>query len=238
MRRLDQAFRLLYINAILVKHGLDEVILASPLLRPFRFLLYLLPWNWLRGPQPPRAVRIRRALEELGPIFVKFGQILSTRRDLLPEDVADELASLQDRVPPFPGRQARTIVEHALGSPVDTLFADFEETPLASASIAQVHSATLRDGREVVVKVVRPGIEAVIRRDVGLLYLLAEIAERYWSVGRRLHPVEAVSEYEAIILDELDLLREAGSRHSYVAISRALGCCTFPRFSGSTPTPM
>ena len=211
MRRLDQAVRLLYINAILVKHGLDEVLLASPLLRPFRFLLYLLPWNWLRGSLPPRAVRIRRALEELGPIFVKFGQILSTRRDLLPEDVADEFASLQDRVLPFPGRQARDIIEHALGSPVDSLFAAFEETPLASASIAQVHAATLRDGREVVVKVVRPGIEATIRRDVGLLYLVAELAERYWSAGRRLRPVEAVAEYEAIILDELDLMREAGS---------------------------
>ena len=209
MRRLAQALRLLHINAVLIKHGLDEVILATPLLRPMRFLIYLLPWNWVRRPLPARATRIRRAFEDLGPIFVKFGQILSTRRDLLPEDIAEELANLQDQVPPFPGSQARTIVERALGEPVGQLFESFDEAPLASASIAQVHSARLRDGREVVVKVVRPGIEALIRRDVGLLYLAAELAERYWRLGRRLRPVEAVAEYEAIILDELDLMREA-----------------------------
>lgn len=211
MIRFRQALRLIYINAVLVRHGLDEIILTTPLLRPVRFLLYLLPWNWVRRTRAPRAIRLRRALEDLGPIFVKFGQIISTRRDLLPEDIADELANLQDRVPPFPGTQARAIVERALNSPIEELFAEFDETPLASASIAQVHTARLDDGRDVVVKVVRPGIEAVIRRDVGLLYLVAELAERYWSEGRRLHARQIVAEYEITILDELDLMREGAS---------------------------
>ncbi len=211
MIRFRQALRLIYINAVLIRHGLDEIILATPLLRPIRFSLYLLPWNWVRRKRAPRAVRLRRALEDLGPIFVKFGQILSTRRDLLPEDIADELAGLQDQVLPFPGAQARTIIERALQGSVDELFAEFDETPLASASIAQVHSARLKDGREVVVKVVRPGIEVLIRRDVGLLYLIADLAERYWREGRRLHAREIVAEYETIILDELDLMREGAS---------------------------
>ena len=212
MKRLGQALRLLYINAILVRHGLDEIILAAPPFRSLRFLLYLLPWNWVRRrPREARSVRIRRALEDLGPIFVKFGQILSTRRDLLPEDIGDELAGLQDRVPPFPGSEARRIIERSLGRSVDELFESFDEEPLASASIAQVHSARLADGQEVAVKVVRPGIEAEIRRDVGLLYWIAELAERYLGLGRRLRPVDVVAQYETTILDELDLMREAAS---------------------------
>ena len=211
MIRFRQALRLIYINAVLIRHGLDEIILTTPLLRPVRFLLYLLPWNWVRRKRAPRAIRLRRALEDLGPIFVKFGQIISTRRDLMPEDIADELANLQDQVPPFPGAEARAIIERALHSQIDELFADFDETPLASASIAQVHSARLKDGRDVVVKVVRPGIEVVIRRDVGLLYLVAELAERYWREGRRLHAREIIAEYETTILDELDLMREGAS---------------------------
>ena len=206
-----QVLRLAYINVVLVRHGLDEIVLRTHLLRPVRFLLYLLPWNWIRRSQPPRAVRLRRALEDLGPIFVKFGQILSTRRDLLPEDIAQEFASLQDRVPPFPGETASRIVRDALGRPVEEMFSEFEREPLASASIAQVHSARLRDGREVVVKVVRPGIDTVIRRDVSLLHLVADLAHRYWPDARRLHPREVVAEYEKTILDELDLLREAAS---------------------------
>jgi ubiquinone biosynthesis protein len=209
--RFRQALRLIHINAVLIRHGLDEIILTTPLLRPVRFLLYLLPWNWVRRKRVPRAIRLRRALEDLGPIFVKFGQIMSTRRDLLPEDIADELANLQDQVPPFPGTRARAIIERALGSSIENVFAEFDEAPLASASIAQVHSARLKDGREVVVKVVRPDIEVVIRRDVGLLYLVAELAERYWREGRRLHPREIVAEYEVTILDELDLMREGAS---------------------------
>ena len=206
-----QLFRLLYINRILVKHRLDEVVLATHLFRPFRFLLYLLPWNWLRGPAESRAVRIRRCLEDLGPIFVKFGQILSTRRDLLPDDIAAELSKLQDRVPPFSPQLASKIIENALEGKIEDLFLEFESTPLASASIAQVHAATLHDGRQVVIKVVRPDIEKTIRRDVSLLHIVAELAERYWPEGRRLRPKEVVSEYEKTIIDELDLMREAAN---------------------------
>jgi ubiquinone biosynthesis protein len=206
-----QALRLLHINNVLGRHGLDEVIFATHLFRPVRFLQYLSPWRWFRREHLSRGARIRRSLEDLGPIFIKFGQILSTRRDLLPEDIADELAQLQDHVPPFPGAQARAIVEQTLGEPVAKLFAHFDETPLASASIAQVHSATLLDGRAVVVKVVRPGIEKAIRRDIGLMYTLADLAMRYWADGRRLRPREVVAEFEKTILDELDLMREAAS---------------------------
>lgn len=211
MMRSSQILRLLHINRVLVKHGLDEIILATHLFRPLRFLLYFLPWYWLRGEQPPRAVRIRLALEELGPVFVKFGQMLSTRPDLLPEDIALELARLQDRVPPFAGVLACGIVERAYGAPLSQLFQEFNETPLASASIAQVHAARLHDGRQVIVKVVRPQIEKIIARDVGLLYTVADLAERYWSQGKRLRPRAVVAEYEKTIFDELDLLREAGN---------------------------
>ncbi len=211
MIRPSQAWRLVHINLVLLRHGLDEVILATHLFRPLRFLLYLSPWYWFRGELPAYPVRIRLALEDLGPIFVKFGQILSTRRDLLPEDLANELAKLQDRVPPFPGTQARAIIEKAWSKPIEAVLDEFDATPLASASIAQVHTARLKDGREVVVKVLRPGIEKTIRRDVGLLYIVAGLAERYWKDGRRLRPVEVVQEYEKTIFDELDLQREAAN---------------------------
>lgn len=211
MNRLRKALRLVRINIVLVGHGLDEVVLATRVFQPIRFVLYLFPWNWVRGPRPPRGERIRNALADLGPIFVKFGQLLSTRRDLLPEDIADELAKLQDRVPPFPGAQARAIVERAYGCPLEAVFSEFDEAPLASASIAQVHAARLLEGRAVVVKVVRPGIAQVIRRDVSLLYTMADLAERYWREGRRLRPRAVVAEYENTILDELDLMREAAS---------------------------
>jgi ubiquinone biosynthesis protein len=211
LTRIRQALRLVHINSVLIRHRLDEIAFATHLLRPVSFLLYLLPWNWLRRRPLPRGVRIRQALEDLGPIFVKFGQIMSTRPDLLPDDIAEELASLQDRVPPFPGKHARRIVEREFKCKLDEVFSEFSEAPIASASIAQVHAARLKDGTEVVVKVVRPGIEELIRRDVGLLYLLAGLAERYWRHGRRLRPREVVAEYEKTILDELDLLREGAS---------------------------
>ncbi|AKH21076.1 ubiquinone biosynthesis regulatory protein kinase UbiB [Sedimenticola thiotaurini] len=212
MIRPTEALRLLHINWVLLRHGLDEVILATHLFRPVRFLLYLSPFYWLRrGKLPPYPVRIRRALEDLGPIFIKFGQILSTRRDLLPADIADELAKLQDAVPPFSGQQARRIIEQAFGYPIEDVLDSFDETPLASASIAQVHTATLKDGKEVVVKVLRPDIERIIRRDVGLLYIIAGLADRYWKDGRRLRPIEVVRDYEKTILDELDLQREAAN---------------------------
>ena len=207
-----EAFRLLHIQWVLLRHGLDEVVLAAHLFRPVRFVRYLSPFYWTsRGRRPAFGVRIRRALEDLGPIYVKFGQILSTRRDLLPDDIADELTKLQDEVPPFPGDVARVIVEKALGQPVTDVFEEFEEAPLASASIAQVHAARLENGREVVLKVLRPGIEKTIRRDVDLLFTIARLAQRYSSEARRLRPLEVVEEYEKTIFDELDLLREAAN---------------------------
>ncbi len=211
MIRAGQVLRLLHINRILARHGLDEIILATHLFRPFRFVLYLLPWHWLRATQLPRAVRIRRALEDLGPIFVKFGQALSTRPDLLPPDIAEELTRLQDSVPPFSGLEARMIIERAYGKPLSEVFEAFDETPLGSASIAQVHVARLCGGQEVVVKVVRPTIEKTIQRDLGLLYILADLAERYWKEARRLRPRDVVAEYEKTILGELDLMREAAN---------------------------
>ena len=204
--------RLLYINWVLLRHGLDEVILATHLFRPVRFLKYLSPFYWeRRGREVPFGLRLRRALEDLGPIFVKFGQILSTRLDLLPPDIAEELIKLQDRVPPFPGDEARRVIEQALGQPVGEIFTEFEQDPLASASIAQVHVARLKSGEEVVVKVLRPGIEKVIKQDVRLLYTLARMAQRYWSDGKRLRPVDVVHEMEKTLLDELDLSREAAN---------------------------
>jgi ubiquinone biosynthesis protein len=150
-------------------------------------------------------------LEDLGPIFVKFGQALSTRRDLLSDDVADELAKLQDQVPPFSGDQAKKTIEASLGGPIEEFFSHFDETPLASASIAQVHAATLLDGTDVVIKVLRPEIRKHIQRDLELLHLIADMAHRYWEDGRRLRPREVVADYETTILDELDLLREAAN---------------------------
>jgi len=204
--------RLIQIQRVLLKHGLDEFVRATHLYRPLRFLFFLSPDVWFeRRRRANRGERLRLALQELGPIFVKFGQAVSTRRDLLPQDIAVELAKLQDRVPPFPGHVARAAIEMAHGRPVTETFADFDETPLAAASIAQVHAARLQDGAEVVVKVLRPDMSEVIKRDLEVLYALARLAQRYWSESRRLRPVEVVAEYEKTILDELDLMREAAN---------------------------
>lgn len=211
MIRPKQIRRLLHIQRVLIRHGLDELVLATHLFRPIRFVGTLSPNYWLGAKDEPRGVRIRRTLEDLGPIFVKFGQTLSTRRDLLPDDIAEELIKLQDRVPAFPGSDAKAIVEQALGQPVSLVFAEFEETPLASASVAQVHAARLHDGQDVVVKVLRPGIEKQIRSDIALLYELARLAQRFWSDAKRLRPIEVVAEFEKTILDELDLVREAAN---------------------------
>jgi ubiquinone biosynthesis protein len=211
MIRPRQLLRLLAIQRVLARHRLDEIILAIHLFRPFRFLLYLSPLYWARRDRGPEGERIRRALEDLGPVFVKLGQMFSTRRDLLPDEIADELAKLQDAVPPFSAARARAVIEEALGAPVEALFESFDERPLASASIAQVHAARTRGGEEVVIKVVRPDIEAQIRRDVGLAKQMAALAERYWSEGRRLHLKQIVVDYEQTILDELDMMREAAN---------------------------
>jgi ubiquinone biosynthesis protein len=207
-----QGIRVVHIAWVLAKHGLDEFILAAHLFRPIRFFRFLSPFYWLqKGQRPNYGVRIRRTLEDLGPIYIKFGQILSTRRDLLPDEIAEELVKLQDEVPPFPADQSRAIVEKALGGKVEDIFARFDTEPMASASIAQVHAAKLHSGEEVIVKVVRPGIEKAIRKDVDLMYTLARLAQKYSREARRLRPLEVVEEYEKTIFDELDLMREAAN---------------------------
>ncbi len=211
MISLSQAARLLYITRVFVRHDLDEFVSAVHLFRPYRYLLRLLPWRWLPRTRRPRGQRLREALEELGPIFVKFGQVLSTRPDLLPEDIAEELAKLQDRVPPFPEAEALGVIENVLGGKVADLFSDFSHAALASASVAQVHAARLHEGAEVVVKVLRPGIEPVIERDLQLLYVLARLAVRYSPEARRLRPVEVVDEFRKTLRDELDLRVEAAN---------------------------
>lgn len=211
MKRIAQIVRLIHINFILARHGLDKVILSLHLFAPLRFLIYLNLWNWFRPKSYQRGAAIRMALQDLGPIFVKFGQALSTRRDLLPDDIANELAKLQDKVPPFCSEKACALVEKAYGMNIDDVFSHFTKKPLASASIAQVHAATLHSGEEVVVKIVRPDIEKRIKRDIELLILLAEFAERYIPEARRLRSRDAVCEFKTTLNDELDLGREAAN---------------------------
>jgi ubiquinone biosynthesis protein len=204
--------RLLQIQRALVRHRLDEFVRATHLYRPLRYLFYFSPWTWFqRRIGGTRGERLRLALEELGPIFVKFGQALSTRRDLLPVDIADELAKLQDRVPPFPGGIAVAMIEKTFGRPLADIFGSFESSPLAAASIAQVHAATLKNGDDVVVKVLRPGMREVIDLDLEVLDALAEFADEYWIEARPVRPVEVVREYRKTVTDELDLMREAGN---------------------------
>ncbi len=209
MMRPRLLLRLVAIQRVLVRYGLDELIVATHLLRPMRFVFRLLPGRAVVD--EPLGVRIRLALQELGPIFVKFGQAISTRRDLLPVEVADELAKLQDQVPPFASELALEIIEKAYRKPAAEVFGSFEEQPLAAASIAQVHAATLKDGTEVVVKMLRPDMREVIERDLEVMYFMAGLAHRYWREARRLRPVEVVREYEKTIIDELDLMREAAN---------------------------
>jgi ubiquinone biosynthesis protein len=210
--RLRVLARLLQIQRALVRHQLDEFVRATHMYRPLRYLYYFSPWTWFqRRIGGSRGERLRLALEELGPIFVKFGQALSTRRDLLPVDVADELAKLQDSVPPFSGEIAMAMIERTFGKPLDEIFGSFEPTPLAAASIAQVHAAALKNGDDVVVKVLRPGMREVIDLDLEVLDALAELAHEYWVEARPVRPIEVVREYRKTVTDELDLMREAGN---------------------------
>jgi len=208
-------FHLLRIARVFIKHHLDEFICALNLFKPYAFVFKALPSRWRRndgdGGGIPRGRRLREALEELGPVFVKFGQALSTRPDLLPADIAAELVRLQDKVPPFAGADARAIIERALGGSIDAHFQSFDPVSTASASIAQVHFAELKDGAEVVVKVLRPGVHDIIERDLELLHALADLAERYWSEAPRVKPKEIVSDYDKTIHNELDLLHEAAN---------------------------
>jgi ubiquinone biosynthesis protein len=199
---------MLSIQRVLVKHGLDEIVWRTHLFRPLAWIGRLLSFGRRRK---PLGVRLREALEQLGPIFVKFGQALSVRPDLLPPDIAAELAKLQDQVPPFAGDQAAAALAAAFGRPVEDVFAEFDRTALAAASIAQVHAAKLPGGQAVVVKVLRPKVAAQIQRDVEVLYAIASLAERYWPEAHRLHPVEVVAEFERTLAVELDLMREAAN---------------------------
>jgi ubiquinone biosynthesis protein len=202
--------RLLKIFTVATKYGLDEIAMSgfdAP--RTARFVSGM--FFWRKTITTPRAIRLRLALEELGPIFIKFGQVLSTRRDLMPPDIADELSLLQDRVPPFPSDLAIAQITAALGAHPEQLFAAFDPVPVASASIAQVHFATLKNGKEVAIKVLRPGMKKTIDEDIALMYMATGLIERVWAESRRLKPREVVAEFDKYLHDELDLMREAAN---------------------------
>ena len=227
MTRLLRAVTIVWVA---LRHGLDELVLTS----------FQKPWLRVlarfasigRDLSAPRGQRLREALQQLGPIFVKFGQVLSTRRDLLPPDIADELALLQDRVPPFPGEVAIATIERAFRKPVDELFTQFDRVPVASASIAQVHFATLVDAqgreREAAVKVLRPGMLRVIEQDLGLIRMMARWIERLSADGKRLKPREVVAEFDKYLHDELDLVREAASAAQLRRNMAGLGLVLIP----------
>ena len=210
---MSRLYRTVFILWIVLRFGLDELVLSSFKKPGLKFLIRVLTFG--RNLSSPRAVRLRQALEHLGPIFVKFGQVLSTRRDLLPEDISDELAKLQDRVPPFASEIAVATIEKAFGRKVEDIFIEFQRTPVASASIAQVHFAILatKGGgqREVAVKVIRPGMLSVIEKDLDLMRMMAGWIERLFEDGKRLKPREVVKEFDNHLHDELDLVREASN---------------------------
>lgn len=204
-------YRLTIINLTLAKFGLDEIILSLNIFSPLRFIRWFNPYNWFRSSKDSHAVRLRLCIESLGPIFIKFAQMLSTRRDFMPYDIIDELEVLLDKVPPFPVEEAKSIIEKQLGKPVSELFQSFDDEVLASASIAQVHCAVLHSGEEVVVKIVRPNIKKIIERDISLLLVLAKFADKYWAGAKRIKPIQIVEEFEKTLYYELDLVREASN---------------------------
>ncbi|HIG39936.1 MAG: ubiquinone biosynthesis regulatory protein kinase UbiB [bacterium] len=204
--RILRIFKILFIAA---RHRLDRLLPQAVL--PLWLKILLLPLRLFPEPKESPAASLRIMFEQLGPIFVKFGQILSTRRDLFEPDTADELQKLQDQVPPFPSESARSVVEQSLEKPIDELFDNFEDIPLASASVAQIHCAHLKTGEEVVVKIIRPGIEKVVRKDLEIMHLLARLLLKIWKDAIRLHPDDIVRDYERVILDELDLQLETAN---------------------------
>ncbi len=201
MKSIKQLIRLLQINYILAKNGLDNVIVSLRLFAPLRFLVYLNPWNWFRKAPLTRGEALRKSFEELGPIFIKFGQALSTRPDILPDDIAAELSKLQDKVPPFSSDIAMRIIEQAYGKSPFEVFAQLDPIALASASMAQVHAATLKTGEDVVVKILRPNMRKVIEQDLRIMHTIASFADRYWPEGKRFKPKEIVKEFEHTLLD-------------------------------------
>lgn len=211
MKSIKKLVRLIHINYILAKNGLDNVVVSLRLFAPLRFIIFLNPWNWFRKEQLTHGEALRKSLEALGPIFIKFGQALSTRPDILPLDIAIELSKLQDNVPPFSSELAMAIIEKAYGMSPYEVFAEFDSIPLASASMAQVHAATLKTGEEVIVKVLRPKMRRIIEQDLSIMHTIAKWADRYWPEIRRLKPKEIVTEFEHTLIDELDLMREAAN---------------------------
>lgn len=211
MKPIKQLFRLIYINHVLAKNGLDQVIVSLHLFAPLRFIMYFNPWNWFRRVPLTRGEALRKTMEELGPIFIKFGQALSTRPDILPPDIAEELCKLQDNVPPFASETALNILERAFKCSPFEMFAHFDPQALASASMAQVHAATLKSGEDVVVKILRPNMHQIIEQDLSLMHTMANLADRYWSESKRFKPKEVVREFEQTLMDELDLQREAAN---------------------------
>ncbi len=211
MKHLKQLFRIIKINRVLTYYQIDKMVLTDTKYAWLIWFNMLLPWNWRDKSSANRGENIRLALEELGPIFIKLGQALSTRKDLLPPDISVELIKLQDDCPPFDAEHSRQLVEDALKRPIHEAFAEFDTTPIASASIAQVHGAKLHTGTDVVVKVVRPGIKPIIEQDVAIMFMLARLFEAAVKIAKRLHPVEVVAEFEKTILDELDMIREAAN---------------------------
>lgn len=222
--------RLIRITFICWRYGLDELILENIKHPISTFLIKVTRLG--RTYQQPRGQRLREALEALGPIFVKFGQVLSTRRDLVPLDIADELALLQDKVPPFPAEQAVATIEKSLGKPIKELFADFTLEPHASASVAQVHVAYLFNGKKVAVKVLRPGILKLIEKDLGLMRAFASLVQRFIPDGKRLKPKEVVAEFDQYLHDELDLQVEAANcsqlRRNFVSDAKRDGLLRIP----------
>lgn len=201
--------RLVTIQRILVGYRLDELLDKVPVLKSFKYFFILLPRKISKNSS--LGERIRRALEELGPIFVKFGQVVSTRRDLLPEEIANELAKLQDQVTPFSKSQALEILNTAYDKSIDQIFKKIDDEPLAAASIAQVHSAKLSDGKDVIIKILRPNIQVQIEKDISALYIIARSLENFWSESEQVKPTEIVKEYEKTIINELNLKREAAN---------------------------
>ncbi|MEC9375201.1 MAG: ubiquinone biosynthesis regulatory protein kinase UbiB [Pseudomonadota bacterium] len=205
-------FRLIAIHRVFIRHGLDEFIQAAYLIWPIRYFLVFSPWTLgQKRSIKNRAVRVREALEELGPVYVKFGQMVSTRQDMLPKDIGLELSKLQDQVPPFSAEKVIDQIKEIYGCNPEDIFLEFDAEALAAASIAQVHAARLKSGEDVVVKLLRPGIEKDIERDLEVLYALARLAQRYWKDARRLRPLEVVDEYKKTVHNELELMREAAN---------------------------
>lgn len=203
--------RLIHIFYVLAKYGLDKLIVSFSFFSAFRFIVYLNPWHWLRKKQYQGGEALALALEELGPIFVKFGQALSTRKDLLSSEFTDHLSRLQDKVQPFPATKTRQVISNAFGKPVEEVFSQFDDAALASASMAQVHAATLDNGQQVVVKVLRPKIRNMILRDINVMRIIATLVDKYWAGSKQLKPKEIVDEFSTTLFDELDLMREAAN---------------------------